>query len=966
MSMIRFPLPATWRVRGLAFALAAGSIAGITYLLGCNGGSGGGVDLGDAGGPLSVPAVFVIDSTGKLFSFDIAGIPLQSVALPGPVGPLQGAGIAYQGASPATPSTTPVGALPGGGTGTPGTTATAGGFPSPTLFVTLGAPANRVAAYTLDLAPQTWLTPQLFDSGLYFPDLQAPRGIAYAADYTYFYVASAGSSDGGRSRVSGCVDDVGQIEGVCGFNSAGSPFPFAEDCAAFNASVCITSGPAGVAWDPDDHTIWVANYLGAPQTSGPQLGVSEYLYSGGIAQTFDYSTQFQPKPPHDEPYSIAVCPKAATGGQTVVVVGFIDDGSGDGVGTVEAYSTGGTPLGYALSPLIAPYALSCDANGDVYIADKAGLYQMPVAALMTNAITTPSTPSGFTGLTPPIYGVYVRTDLGSATDGGAGSDATGGETATADAGPPDAQGFIDAGLPDVAPPDAALVQIDCTPTNPGWNGTVPITIPDGGDCVVTGPITTDTTFSASQCPVYDAPGGIVVTGGTLTIEAGVTVAFGNGTGLQVAATSSAGLQVEGSTSPTSCAPVVFTSDAPSPTAGSWGTVELDSNLTDNSAISNLVIQYAGGAYNGPVFSPAVQAALLVDGTGHDIQLPISNVTAWQNGGSGIVFLGKNTGPAQGSSGALSVTDWPASANPFQIDAAAAFLLPSVHLQSQPVYPATTIIPRDGPDPLGWVYLYTTPNTDTTWPIDQDTTWPAIPMPYVLGEQANGATYMWINGAGATAATLTIESPNTIQIGPQYWFNVDTNGVLVAEGNITFEPIPPGDSPDAATAGEWGGFYFSGWGGTMSRSSLVGVTISGAAGPASSGPALYCSDDPAAIMLVGGNGCQCPPTLEDITFLSQPSESYAIDGENIDPTSVDALTYSDGNNFVGIQPVEWPCNNQCQPDSCNQSPPATCPSSAPTPGTLCPGSAAPCTYANANPPATCVCVQTSSGWEWSCT
>jgi hypothetical protein len=118
-------------------ALGLGLVAvgvGAAVVFACAPGSGGG---GGSDASTGSPAVFVIDSTGTLFSFDAQGNSLAHVAVPSPIGPLNGGGIGL-----------------------------AGGV----VYVTVGQPTNAVSAFTTSLAPQT------LPAGAFSP-LAVPRGI---------------------------------------------------------------------------------------------------------------------------------------------------------------------------------------------------------------------------------------------------------------------------------------------------------------------------------------------------------------------------------------------------------------------------------------------------------------------------------------------------------------------------------------------------------------------------------------------------------------------------------------------------------------------------------------------------------------------------------------------------------------------------------------------------------------------
>jgi DNA-binding beta-propeller fold protein YncE len=285
----------------------------------------------------SGPAIFVIDSTDTLRAFDATGNPTGSVSLMNDAG--------------GPPS---IGSLNGGGIT----------LASGNVYVTTGRPSVSV----FDLA----LSPQAPDPGA-FPGLSVPRGIAFDSHAGEFFVGNGGAS-------------------VSVYDASGAR-------AAADGGFPNHYGPSGMAYDPDDQTVWVANYAGFPASV---YGVAEYSETGQASQTFAYSSQFVAPQNHQEPYSIAVCPEAAAGGSTVVVVGFIDDGSGLGTGSVQAYSTNGVPQGAPFA-FAKPYALSCDSVGRVYVGDEAGLFSIDIRGGAACALPAGS----FPGLQPPIYGTLA-------------------------------------------------------------------------------------------------------------------------------------------------------------------------------------------------------------------------------------------------------------------------------------------------------------------------------------------------------------------------------------------------------------------------------------------------------------------------------------------------------------------------------------------------------------------------------
>ncbi len=726
--------------------------------------------------------------------------------------------------------TTPIGALNGGGI------ALASGL----LYVTVGQPTNAVSAYTLALTPQT-LGPGSFSG------LGAPRGIAYDSSNDQFYVGSGAAS-------------------VSVYGAAGAP-------VAVPGTFPNHYGPSGVAYDPDDGTIWVANYVGSPSAAVPRYGVSEYTESGAVAQSFDYTRQFAPTTPTEEPYAITVCPKSATGGTTLIVVGFTDDGQG-GIRSVQPFTTSGAPVGPTLGgDLGGLSALSCDADGNVYIADKLGLFRNRVTSSgFTPGQSASLASPGFAGLEPPIYGVFagpipppvVTADGGPTSDGGADAADAAEAASSSEAG--DAGGWTPVPT--------------CTLPTPGENGGA-VQIGAGEECVLSPDVTSSMAITASPCGVYDAPQGLQVTGaGTvLTIEQGVTIAFGANQVLQV--TGGAGLVVGTQEDAGACAPVVFTSDSPTPSPGIWGQVLLQSPIAAGSSISNLIVQYAGSG-NANVTGAGGADSFDVDGTQGDFTLPLANVTLSNNGAVPFYFCGNHTGPGPGS-GTLTATDWPAGADAFTIFPDAAGLLSNVRLST-----SAGSVGVDAGAKGGTVHLATPGDGSDT--IDTTQTWPSIlPLAYVLAEpygpyaiNPNGDTgQLNISSSGTPSgglAVLTIAAPNELLVGSAFTVVVDpgaaNSGAIVAQGSasdpITFAPL----GPPLGNGGSWPGMllYYPG-----SASSILSyVTFNSAGGYYEEGCSVD-ADGPiyGALDLENSGLCAPPPILSNLTFTSLPAGSWGI-------------------------------------------------------------------------------------------
>lgn len=347
-----------------ATSLTGLSLAALAVGTACGPGKGNGgtgSSTGDGGGSASSAALYLIDSTGALISFDAQGNKLASVALPTPVGDLNGGGIALA---------------------------------SGNLYVTIGQPTNSVVSFTPALAPSA------LPAGS-FAGLDAPRGIAYDTVSSLFFVGN-----GAASVTAYDPNGTAAQEGL---------FPFHY-------------GPSGVAYDVDDDLVWVANYVGVPVSGAPQFGVQDYGYNGTASDQWDYTKSFV-APAHTQPYAITVCPKAATGGQTTIVVGFIDDGSGQGENSVYAFSRSGALLGGTVDTFVTPphhiNALSCTPHGNVFVADDTGLWEWPGPGGL------PAASDNVTAYTAPVYGVFAGPDQGG---GGTGGGLDGGVGATGDGG----------------------------------------------------------------------------------------------------------------------------------------------------------------------------------------------------------------------------------------------------------------------------------------------------------------------------------------------------------------------------------------------------------------------------------------------------------------------------------------------------------------------------------------------------
>lgn len=306
----------------------------------------------------TAPSVYIIDSTSTLFAFDANGTELAHAALSTPVNDLNGGGITTDANN---------------------------------VYVTVGAtangPLNRTPGAVLAFN-KTTLAPVTLAAGS-FSNVNTPRGIAFDANNSQFYIGNGGSN-------------------VTVYDASGTYL------SAITANVY---GPSGVAFDSLDHSIWVANDTNGNANANLTYAISDFNQNGTSAQTIDPATQFRApiESNHVLPYAIGYCAPPAGGGSAYIAVGYLQDNLAQdpqgslGVSQGGVYSITGTlpPVGTlvaAFSPQLAPTAqpnaISCSSTGSIYVAANDGLH---IYSTNGTAIALPS--GGFAGLTAPLFGV---------------------------------------------------------------------------------------------------------------------------------------------------------------------------------------------------------------------------------------------------------------------------------------------------------------------------------------------------------------------------------------------------------------------------------------------------------------------------------------------------------------------------------------------------------------------------------
>jgi parallel beta-helix repeat protein len=174
------------------------------------------------------------------------------------------------------------------------------------------------------------------------------------------------------------------------------------------------------------------------------------------------------------------------------------------------------------------------------------------------------------------------------------------------------------------------------------------------DTTVGGRISADTTWTLANSP-YIATSAVQVYGTattpvTLTIEPGVVVKFNQNTGLFIGDVNSAyqgALYAVG----TAAAPILFTSNQTTPTAGYWnGIIFYDRTVDASTTLSYVTVEYGGYTYGSNLYmynaSPTITNSTIRNSSGYGIYLNVSNSTIQNttvNGGTyGIYGSGSPT------------------------------------------------------------------------------------------------------------------------------------------------------------------------------------------------------------------------------------------------------------------------------------------------------------------------------------
>jgi len=331
---------------------------------------------------------------------------------------------------------------------------------------------------------------------------------------------------------------------------------------------------------------------------------------------------------------------------------------------------------------------------------------------------------------------------------------------------------------------------------------------------------------------------------------------------------------------TSSSPIVFTSSATSPTAGSWASVSLGSQALPTSEIGFANFTY-GGAQNSDGYSYTAKTGSLMVFGDKPLAVSVHDVTLSHNAANGLVFDGTQVAYGSGS-GNLTVSDWGNGFSPFVISADAASSMPTTLTATNGV--VDLICGNDCQAGTAGMAL-----------VDVTQTWPAIPIPYLV-DGLTGAGLM-IEGSGASTATLTIEAPNVLQFKSQGALVVDPNGSaqanLIAVGTtahpITFTSSAPSPSPAS-----WQGIKLVVTPSGLAGSQIVDCDIEYAGGTFELAEGnVACSDAIGALWVSASLTPGAGPTISGCSFQSYPNADYGIITNGITTAS----TYSN-NTFAG--------------------------------------------------------------------
>jgi hypothetical protein len=324
------------------------------------------------------------------------------------------------------------------------------------------------------------------------------------------------------------------------------------------------------------------------------------------------------------------------------------------------------------------------------------------------------------------------------------------------------------------------------------------------DTTISSNITTDTTWTLAGSPYivtgYITVQGATSAGATLTIEPGVQVRFNSGRYLNIGASSGnpGALIAQG----TAAAPIIFTSNQATPSAGYWNTIRFYNTADDAaSTLEHCAIQYAVNGVNIQQASPTIRNTTISNSSSYGINIAngaptIDSCQFSANGNYDLWYSGTIGGSLTGSSITKGIYLLATGAVAFSGNA----------IQQNNSYPIKAYADNVGAVVNGCTinnvdgasYLEVSGNT-----ITKDATWTAA-IPYLI------SGYPTVQGATSAGATLTIAPGVQVRFNSGRYLNIGASsgnpGALIAQGTAE-APIVFTSNQTAPTAGYWNTIRF---------------------------------------------------------------------------------------------------------------------------------------------------------------
>lgn len=312
----------------------------------------------------------------------------------------------------------------------------------------------------------------------------------------------------------------------------------------------------------------------------------------------------------------------------------------------------------------------------------------------------------------------------------------------------------------------------------------------GADTNVGGTISTDTTWTLAGSP-YIVTSNIFVQGTdgvdsvtTLTIEAGVTIKFNANQYLKIGHTSGSpgALMAIG----TSANPIVFTSNAQTPAAGDWGSIQFYTTAVPSSKLEHCQVEYAGSSMNCSIY--------LFNAS------PTLNYTTIENSSKYDLYYYGTVG------GTVSSCTFNSGISYFPTNATVAFSNNTFNHNSS--YPTVTVA-NNVHGLVNGSNTYNDPQTAyievSTGDVTKDAIWTSAVALHFVGHLAVQGT-----DGPDSLTTLTLEPGAKLKFNTGKYMRVGyysgNPGALIAQGTAA-EPVIFTSNKPSPAPGDWGSIHF---------------------------------------------------------------------------------------------------------------------------------------------------------------